>query len=132
MLTKRFVGDETGAIKGLEIVHVQWAKDSSGRFQFQEVAGSEEILEADLVLLAMGFLGPEQVFLYLHYFNLPLENKLMDDNLMMAENSGRDWAGEGRQIEFQSGVRKVLHELEGSVRGGRLQKRAVSGGLGHS
>ena len=55
------MGDENGVLKGLEIVHVQWEKDASGKFQFKEVEGSEEIIEADLVLLAMGFLGPESV-----------------------------------------------------------------------
>ncbi|XP_027103579.1 glutamate synthase 1 [NADH], chloroplastic isoform X1 [Coffea arabica] len=59
VLTKRFVGDENGVVKGLEIVRVQWEKDPSGKFQFKEVEGSEEMIEADLVLLAMGFLGPE-------------------------------------------------------------------------
>ncbi|KAK1322249.1 hypothetical protein QJS10_CPA03g00166 [Acorus calamus] len=59
VLTKRFIGDENGVVKGLEVVRVHWAKDASGRFQFTEVEGSEEIIEADLVLLAMGFLGPE-------------------------------------------------------------------------
>ncbi|XP_071710189.1 glutamate synthase 1 [NADH], chloroplastic-like isoform X2 [Rutidosis leptorrhynchoides] len=59
VLTKRFISNENGSVKGVEIVRVQWAKDDSGRFQFKEVEGSEEILEADLVLLAMGFLGPE-------------------------------------------------------------------------
>ncbi|KZV27579.1 glutamate synthase 1 [Dorcoceras hygrometricum] len=59
VLTKRFIGDEKGAVKGLEIVRVHWEKDASGKFQFKEVEGSEEIIEADLVLLAMGFLGPE-------------------------------------------------------------------------
>ncbi|OMP12174.1 hypothetical protein COLO4_03428 [Corchorus olitorius] len=59
VLTKRFVGDETGTVKGLEVVRVHWEKDASGKFQFKEVEGSEEIIEADLVLLAMGFLGPE-------------------------------------------------------------------------
>ncbi|TQD94589.1 hypothetical protein C1H46_019834 [Malus baccata] len=59
VLTKRFVGDENGAVKGLEVVRVKWEKDETGRFQFKEIEGSEEILEADLVLLAMGFLGPE-------------------------------------------------------------------------
>ncbi|EPS62913.1 hypothetical protein M569_11874, partial [Genlisea aurea] len=61
LLTKRFVGDENGAVKGLETVRVNWEKDpASGKFQFKEVEGSEEIVEADLVLLAMGFLGPEE------------------------------------------------------------------------
>ncbi|KAF5732416.1 NADH-dependent glutamate synthase 1 isoform 1 [Tripterygium wilfordii] len=59
VLTKRFIGDENGVVKGLELVRVQWEKDASGKFQFNEVEGSEEIIEADLVLLAMGFLGPE-------------------------------------------------------------------------
>lgn len=61
VLTKRFIGDENGNVKGLELVRVQWEKDASGRFQFKEVEGSEEIIGADLVLLAMGFLGPESV-----------------------------------------------------------------------
>ncbi|KAM7272776.1 hypothetical protein ACFE04_027439 [Oxalis oulophora] len=59
VLTKRFVGDENGNLKGLELVHVRWEKDESGKFSFKEIEGSEEIIEADLVLLAMGFLGPE-------------------------------------------------------------------------
>ncbi|XP_038993737.1 glutamate synthase [NADH], amyloplastic-like isoform X3 [Hibiscus syriacus] len=59
VLTKRFIGDENGTVKGLEVVRVRWEKDASGKFQFKEVEGSEEIIEADLVLLAMGFLGPE-------------------------------------------------------------------------
>ncbi|CAA7030919.1 unnamed protein product [Microthlaspi erraticum] len=59
VLTKRFIGDDNGNVKGLEIVRVSWEKDESGRFQFKEIEGSEEIIEADLVFLAMGFLGPE-------------------------------------------------------------------------
>ncbi|GJN18064.1 hypothetical protein PR202_gb05182 [Eleusine coracana subsp. coracana] len=58
VLTKRFIGDENGKVKALEVVRVKWEK-VDGRFQFKEVEGSEEIIEADLVLLAMGFLGPE-------------------------------------------------------------------------
>ncbi|CAM6092721.1 unnamed protein product [Calypogeia fissa] len=60
VLTKRFIGNESGEVTALEIVHVRWDKDANGRFQMKEIPGSEEVLEADLVLLAMGFLGPEQ------------------------------------------------------------------------
>ncbi|KAG6548708.1 hypothetical protein Mapa_009863 [Marchantia paleacea] len=60
VLTKRFIGNDAGEVTGLELVHVKWEKDASGRFQMQEIPGSEEVIEADLVLLAMGFLGPEQ------------------------------------------------------------------------
>ncbi|KAG0491043.1 hypothetical protein HPP92_007906 [Vanilla planifolia] len=59
VMTKRFVGDENGAVKALELVKVRWAKDSNGRFRPEEIEGTEQIIEADLVLLAMGFLGPE-------------------------------------------------------------------------
>lgn len=59
VLTKRFLGDDNGVVKGVEVVRVCWAKDSNGRFQFKEIEGSEEVIEADLVLLAMGFLGPD-------------------------------------------------------------------------
>ncbi|AQK97485.1 Glutamate synthase 1 [NADH] chloroplastic [Zea mays] len=58
VLTKRFIGDENGKVKALELVRVKWEK-VDGRFQLKEIQGSEEIIEADLVLLAMGFLGPE-------------------------------------------------------------------------
>jgi glutamate synthase (NADPH/NADH) small chain len=59
VLTKRATGSD-GRVNGLECVRIEWAKDASGRFQMQEVAGSEFTLKADLVLLAMGFLGPRR------------------------------------------------------------------------
>ncbi|XP_073007350.1 glutamate synthase 1 [NADH], chloroplastic isoform X1 [Typha latifolia] len=57
--TKRFLGDENGAVKGLEVISVQRVRDSSGRYNFQEIEGTEKIIDADLVFLALGFLGPE-------------------------------------------------------------------------
>ncbi|KAJ3670906.1 hypothetical protein LUZ60_008332 [Juncus effusus] len=59
VLTKKFIEDGNGNVKALEIVEVKWEKDASGRFNLKEIEGSEKIIEADLVLLAMGFLGPE-------------------------------------------------------------------------
>ena len=55
------MGDENGVVKGIEVVRVRWEKDETGKFQFKEIEGTEEIIEADLVFLAMGFLGPESV-----------------------------------------------------------------------
>jgi glutamate synthase (NADPH/NADH) small chain len=57
VLTRRAVG-ESGCIKAIECVRVDWVADEGGRMQMQEVSGSEFTLKADLVLLAMGFLGP--------------------------------------------------------------------------
>jgi glutamate synthase (NADPH/NADH) small chain len=57
VLTKRAVG-EAGRVRELECVRVEWAKEADGRFVMQEIPGSTLTLKADLVLLAMGFLGP--------------------------------------------------------------------------
>jgi glutamate synthase (NADPH/NADH) small chain len=57
--TKRFVGDEHGHVKELHTVDIEWVKDERGRFQLVEAPGSERVYPAQLVLLAMGFLGPE-------------------------------------------------------------------------
>ena len=58
MLSKEFIDDGNGNVAGLRVVRVEWAKQD-GRMQMSEVEGTEEVIEADLVLLAMGFLGPE-------------------------------------------------------------------------
>ena len=57
--TRRFVGDAQGHVRGLEAVQVEMVREG-GRVDFRPVAGSEFTLEVDLVLLAMGFLGPER------------------------------------------------------------------------
>ncbi len=57
--TKRFVGVD-GAVKQLECVKVEFVKDDKGCPQMKEIAGSAFTLEADLVLLAVGFVGPER------------------------------------------------------------------------
>ena len=59
VLTRHAVG-ENGRVASLDCVRVEWVKDESGRMQLQEVVGSEFQLKADLVLLAMGFLGSRQ------------------------------------------------------------------------
>ena len=60
---KRFTGDENGHVKAVEIVNVEWQKDDKGRFIPKEVPGTLKTLPAQRVLLAMGFLGPEDTVL---------------------------------------------------------------------
>jgi glutamate synthase (NADPH/NADH) small chain len=60
---KKFVGDAEGRLKELVTVEVKWAKNDKGQFVPQEVPGTEQTRPAQLVLLAMGFLGPEQAIL---------------------------------------------------------------------
>ncbi|MEZ4716366.1 MAG: FAD-dependent oxidoreductase [Caldilineaceae bacterium] len=62
ILTKQMVGDENGCVKELHTVEVEWvASDNGGRPYPKEIPGTEKVWQADLVLLAMGFLGPEDV-----------------------------------------------------------------------
>ena len=57
--TKRFLKDDAGNLSGLEICDIEWVNDQ-GRFMPKEKEGSARIIPAQLALLAMGFLGPEQ------------------------------------------------------------------------
>jgi glutamate synthase (NADPH/NADH) small chain len=59
VLTKRALG-ERGKLRALECVRVEWAKGEDGRMAMREVPGSAFELKADLVLLAMGFVGPRK------------------------------------------------------------------------
>jgi glutamate synthase (NADPH/NADH) small chain len=55
--TKRFIG-ENGKLKQTEVVQVEWAKDENGRWKMNEVEGTTQLLDTDLVLLSMGFTQP--------------------------------------------------------------------------
>ncbi|MSR35669.1 MAG: glutamate synthase subunit beta [Gemmatimonadetes bacterium] len=57
--TQRFVGDRAGRVQALEAVEVEMRRDN-GRTAFNPVPGSAFTLPTDLVLLAMGFTGPER------------------------------------------------------------------------
>ncbi len=59
VLTKQVIGDGTN-ITGLECVRVEWVKSDDGKHQMREMAGSEFTIPADLILLAMGFVGPQK------------------------------------------------------------------------
>jgi glutamate synthase (NADPH/NADH) small chain len=58
--TKKFVGDAAGNLKELHTVQVKWEKGADGKLKLVDVPGSEKVWPAQLVLLAMGFLGPEE------------------------------------------------------------------------
>jgi glutamate synthase (NADPH/NADH) small chain len=60
---KKFVGDEHGHVKEAHLVQIQWDKNEKGQFVPKEVPGTEQVRPVQLVLLAMGFLGPEQPLL---------------------------------------------------------------------
>ncbi len=87
ILTKKFSG-ENGKVKKLQCVRVEFpGKDENGRAKMCEVAGSEFEIEADLVILAVGFVHPEHKGL-LESLGVDLDdrgNVKCDDNFMTSK-----------------------------------------------
>jgi glutamate synthase (NADPH/NADH) small chain len=69
--TVKLVGNEKGEVTEVHTVNVTWAANGAGRKIPLEIPGTEKVWKADLVLLAMGFLGPEDT--------IPAELKLERD-----------------------------------------------------
>ena len=59
METIEFIGDENGHVKALKTCEVDWNHVTEGGPPFSRIPGTEKVWDADLILLAMGFLGPE-------------------------------------------------------------------------
>jgi glutamate synthase (NADPH/NADH) small chain len=82
--TKRFIGDENGNLKALELVDVEWKASGDGKpARFEEIAGSAREIPADLVFLAMGFLHPQREGL-ISELDLELDDR---GNVKAAENA---------------------------------------------
>ncbi|MFI3213153.1 MAG: glutamate synthase subunit beta [Eubacteriales bacterium] len=57
---KEFIKDKEGKLTSVKIVYLKWEKDpETGRVSPKEIAGSEKIIKADVVLIAAGFLGTQ-------------------------------------------------------------------------
>jgi glutamate synthase (NADPH) small chain len=59
----KFEGDAHGHVQAVHTVQVRWERNDKGQFIPKNVPGTEKVLPAQLILLAMGFLGPEQPLL---------------------------------------------------------------------
>ena len=103
--TKEFIG-EKGKLTGLKTVRVEW-KDG----KMVEVPGSEQLLKAELVLLAMGFVSPVGPH---------------PRCLRRREGCARQRQGDGRLC------RRLCDQRAQGVRGGRHPPRTVAGGVGDS
>jgi NAD(P)H-dependent glutamate synthase small subunit len=79
ILSKDFVDDGQGNVTGIRTVNVRWT-EVDGQWQMEELPGTEKTWDADLVLLAMGFLGPE------HYLSEALGIELDDRSNYQAEH----------------------------------------------
>ncbi|WP_282019284.1 glutamate synthase subunit beta [Planomicrobium okeanokoites] len=63
VMTKKFVGDDTGNVKEVHTVNVKLRIDEEGNRVREEIPGTEKVWKADLVLIAIGFSGPEQALI---------------------------------------------------------------------
>ncbi len=59
----KFEDDGKGNVKAVHLVNIEWTKNDKGQFIPKNIPGTERVVPAQLVLLAMGFLGPEQPLL---------------------------------------------------------------------
>lgn len=97
ILSKAFEG-KRGKITGIHTVRVQWKKDEYNRWKMEEIPGSEEFWPADMVILALGFIGNQKSgFLA----ELPLElderNNVRTDNHFTTSIPGIFAAGDARR-----------------------------------
>jgi len=57
-IATRSIKSENGVVTGLELVRLEWKQDEKGQWRMSEIDGSEFVIKADLILLAMGFVHP--------------------------------------------------------------------------
>lgn len=112
---KKFDGDEDGQVRAVHTVQIQWEKNDKGQFVPKEVPGTEKVLPAQLVLLAMGFLGPEQFVLeQLGIERDPRSNAKAEYGTYATSIQGVFAAGDCRR--GQSLVVWAFHEGRGAAR----------------
>ncbi len=98
VLTKKFTG-ENGKVKKITCIKVEFIKEDENSFPImKEIPGSEFEIEADLIILAIGFLGPQQQGL-LSKLNLKLDNRgnVKSDEKQMSSKKGIFSAGDMRR-----------------------------------
>ncbi len=112
--TKEFIG-EKGKVTGLKTVRVEW-KDG----KMVEVAGSEQVLKADLVLLAMGFISP--VASILESFGVDKDNR---GNAKATTDFAGGYATNVPKVFAAGDIRRGQSLVVWAIREGRQAARAV-------
>ena len=79
----QFIKDSDGNIKQIETVRLKWEKDpATGRMNMSKIEGSEEIIDADLVLIAAGFIGAQSYIVDAFGVNVTSRNTVDTDKFM--------------------------------------------------
>jgi glutamate synthase (NADPH/NADH) small chain len=116
MNTRRLVGDGQGLVKTIETVEIEWVETPGARPEMRERPGTEQSLPADLVLIAMGFVGPEPTLPEAFGCKLDHRGNIIHDDDFMTTTPGVFAAGDCSR--GQSLVVWAINE-------GRLAARAV-------
>lgn len=112
--TKEFIGEQ-GKVTGLKSVHVEW-RDG----KMIEVPGSERILKADLVLLAMGFVSP--IGSILETFGIDMDSR---GNAKAATEGARSYMTNVQKVFTAGDMRRGQSLVVWAIREGRQAARAV-------
>ena len=112
--TKELIG-EKGKVTGLTTVHVEW-KDG----KMVEIAGSGQLLKADLVLLAMGFISP--VASILESFGIEKDNR---GNAKASVDFVGGYATNVPKVFAAGDIRRGQSLVVWAIREGRQAARAV-------
>ena len=131
ILTKEFINDGNGNVKALKTIEVEWIKKPNEKAKLVEIEGSEKVWPCDLVLLALGFTGPDNQIinnlkLNADNFSKPLTRKYQtsDKKVFAAGDLRRGqslivWAiSEGREAAYE--IDKLLMgstELSSKIHG---------------
>ncbi|MBF0186414.1 MAG: glutamate synthase subunit beta [Magnetococcales bacterium] len=124
VLTKSFEG-EGSQLKRLHCVRVRWQEMEAGRPEMSEIQGSNFTIEADLVLLAMGFLGPvKSGMIEALGVDLDARGNVKTNTMHMTSEEGVFAAGDmqtGQSLVLKAikGGREVAANVDGWLRGGR-------------
>ncbi|MCU0256281.1 MAG: FAD-dependent oxidoreductase [Vicinamibacterales bacterium] len=114
--TTRLVGDAGGRVCEVHTVGVEWRRAADGRVSMHEVPGTGRVVPAELVLLALGFVGPERAGLVTDLgLKLDERGNVVTDGEKMTSVPGVFAAGD--MVRGQSLVVWAINEGRKAARG---------------
>lgn len=135
ILTKEFVGDKNGKLKGLKTVEVSWKKIPGERPQLVEKKGSEKEWPCDLALLALGFTGPEKSLPEQFGLTLDARGNIKGMDQYQTSKSTIFTAGDARRgqsliVWAISEGREAAHQIDSFLMGtSKLPQKNMTGDL---
>ena len=135
ILTKEFIGDKNGNLKSLKTVEVEWEKTSGQKLNLKEIPKSEKEWPCELVLLALGFTGPEKSLPEQFGVNLNEKNNIFSNNNYQTNKSNIYVAGDCRRgqsliVWAISEGREAAYHIDTFLMGkSNLSQKSISGDL---